>query len=1268
MTAFGISQLFESPDENTASRDKVEKTTAPERTPRISVSGPALPEVATPAPKAPRALSAAENSTASKNQGKPPAPKKKNTPVLKEKSKKSRTESAPTKRRRKTIHHAQRPSPPYGIHLASYSNDIVAGKHMERLRRAGYTSKTGLHSVLDPFFTKDGKGFLRLIVGPYPNYSKALETVREFHRNGKYAAVVHFPERNRGEQRYAEQSGREAYADPFTQGSKTPTTAATPASHQKSGYTPDLKLIVNGDMIMDVVLDREVIYAAMLCAGREGRLFIPLSEITLALEFPISVFPDEGRAAGWFLSEDRKFSLDLGTMSAVSDKRLIQFEKGDTFIQDDDIYIRLERFNELFPLTLTPDYHSMQLVVDPKRPLPRQIRKRRNSERYISSSGRPPLKNPINDLDYALIAPPRLDAKVTAGYRESKDTKSGAVGSFAGNYRGDLLFFSSSAYIQGKYSPEDESSLPIENFTFLGERILHDNEYLRKVTFGDVTPTTLTDVPGGSRERGVMLTNRNPRRTTDYDVKTFTGTTIPGWEVELYRNGRLIDFTTVGDSGRYSFEDVPLYYGRNEFKLVIYGTEGQKEEREETVVVDSKSIRPGEMIYETSLTQEDTDVWNPKDSSSNDDTHKFRFRSKLSAGLAENVSATFGTASETYQGERKNTVTGGLIMGIGEFLAQLNTAVNDKEGRIASGLLRGEVLDHNLQFSHKQQLGKVQPDDQTLEKTSLNINGDTDITDDIPLSYGSYIKRQHNDSDDDSESLYYSLGTSLGITHGDLRVSNNISARLYEISTGSHQDELLGQFAASKYIDDIFLRGSASYEIGEETSFKNISATLSKPLGKETSGELGIERQMEDDEVTKYYGQINWASGPFTLFSRLQAEDNGQYTGMLGLSTGIDFSPFKGTPEIHKSSNVDVGGLSCRVFLDRDFNGEFSQGDKPLEGVEVRAVQMNRVSRSDAEGIAHFEELPPMYATDIELVESSLDDPRMISMAGSRAILPRKGRIYTMQIPVILSGEVDGSVYRAQSGELHARPGVPVELVDMDGKPVGRTRTDREGYFFFTGIAPGTYRLGIDEKYLARYGDTCVSRGKITIKRGGDSNYGQCLVTGPEKTLKKERETLLAKAESRPDTTLTADLIARIKAEQDGKTVRVAAKKTKPSPSTKGKGKQHRIKTKRAFNKVVLGVFADNTSVQRALLHYNDRYSRQLRGSRLDYLKTGRGYILYAAFKKPVRSYRSLAKALDLTSYSLRLTKGLNLAKNKKKRAMRRVSMFSNSTLTGRTE
>ncbi len=70
----------------------------------------------------------------------------------------------------------------------------------------------------------------------------------------------------------------------------------------------------------------------------------------------------------------------------------------------------------------------------------------------------------------------------------------------------------------------------------------------------------------------------------------------PGWDVTLYYNDALIGYQTARSDGQYAFEDLPLSFGPNEFRLVFNGPLGQVRVERQSFLLDQSVIAPGEVL------------------------------------------------------------------------------------------------------------------------------------------------------------------------------------------------------------------------------------------------------------------------------------------------------------------------------------------------------------------------------------------------------------------------------------------------------------------------------------------------------------------------------------------------------------------------------------------------------------------------------------------------------------------------------------------------
>ena len=71
----------------------------------------------------------------------------------------------------------------------------------------------------------------------------------------------------------------------------------------------------------------------------------------------------------------------------------------------------------------------------------------------------------------------------------------------------------------------------------------------------------------------------------------------PGWDVTLYYNDALVGYQAARPDGQYAFDDLPLAFGANEFRLVFHGPLGQLRVERQSFLLDQSNLKPGQLFY-----------------------------------------------------------------------------------------------------------------------------------------------------------------------------------------------------------------------------------------------------------------------------------------------------------------------------------------------------------------------------------------------------------------------------------------------------------------------------------------------------------------------------------------------------------------------------------------------------------------------------------------------------------------------------------------------
>ncbi len=141
-------------------------------------------------------------------------------------------------------------------------------------------------------------------------------------------------------------------------------------------------------LVLEVRLGRFVLSDGLIGYLHRGGVLLPLEEVARALDFPITVDPSSGQADGWFLQENRRFSLDLARGEVVVEGRPAPYNPSLVELHRDDIYVDTTLFGRWFPVDFEFDLPRLLIKVTAREPLPIEQRLEREKRRAGLGRGR----------------------------------------------------------------------------------------------------------------------------------------------------------------------------------------------------------------------------------------------------------------------------------------------------------------------------------------------------------------------------------------------------------------------------------------------------------------------------------------------------------------------------------------------------------------------------------------------------------------------------------------------------------------------------------------------------------------------------------------------------------------------------------------------------------------------------------------------------------------------------------------------------------------
>lgn len=857
------------------------------------------------------------------------------------------------------------------------------------------------------------------------------------------------------------------------------------APEKTKNTTPDVEIPDGADLILQAKVNNRVLQGDMIAHKDNGKLFVSLRDFFGVLGFPIRVDPEQGHAEGWFIRENRPFTLDMKSGTVSAGEKNFSIQPGTIRDEEDDWLVSLDTLGAWFDMTFETDLARQSVTIKSAVPLPFQERDVRHKRRLPGDHNVPPPAQPRQDPPRLVADAPFVDVSVTASQRKSQ---SGTESVHSLNYStissGDILGMTGKSYISGdlrKGPTSLRASLErnSENPDLLGPA------KARQIALGDVRVVDLPIVDGTGQEQGAFISNRKKGQAVTFASTEISGDAQANWDVELYRGDQLVGFQSVDESGRYSFPDVKLFSGANDFRLVFYGPQGELREERQSVPVDLDALESGKGFYDVSLTRTDK-VTYQKFASKAPDVGTPHFAANYEKAISDTLVANGGVRLRQEGEKQKSYAVTGLSALFGDTFVNANAAY-DLDGEAAAELIgRRNLGKHRLGAQAQINTSGFSPDSESTDPTVLTTDGALSG----PLfhlektRFGYALEAGYNELASGASNTEYS--GNINVSSGPWRINNTIG---YEKKSEKDEDqtEILDHANVMALMGRNRYRLSAKYEIKPEPGMQSLLASWLHKYSQTLNSEIEIEHILTDP-VTKLDAHLNWSHKNFTIGPHLQYDTDGKLATSVTARMGLARNPQTGKIETSGRGITGYGGLSALVFIDNDGDGIFGEGDEPAEGVKVEAPQSRRFETTGPDGVAFLANLPESRPTDILVDSASFPDPYLVSDGKGFSIVPRPGRVAEGTFPLHHSGEIDGTVTLSRSGTTRQdqpASGLRLYLYDGSGRKVMFTKAAYDGFYLFSLVPPGEYTLLPDAEDLKLLGGESPMPKKIKIGYDG---------------------------------------------------------------------------------------------------------------------------------------------------------------------------------------
>jgi hypothetical protein len=774
----------------------------------------------------------------------------------------------------------------------------------------------------------------------------------------------------------------------------------------------------------------------------ENLPYFNIEDLFQALNIPCIYGQNGNRLSGFIDNESKTYLIDFDRGQIKVGDIIIEIQKGlikemGTFYMDSSLIA------VAFGINLTFDYSSLSVTLKSNFELSivkeYRLEKIRNNMSKIKG-----LENVDVNIqrNYHLFRFGMLDWSVS-----SFQTLNGSYENNFGLGIGTEFLYGQANVFVNYY---DKQKFDNNQINYMWSWVDNDKTIIKQAQIGKITSQTISFISSpliGAVIRNSPTTIR--KATGDYTIHEYTQ---PNWNVELYINDVLVDFTKADASGLYVFK-IPIVYGYTILRFKFYGPLGEERTDQRTMNVPYTVMPANEFEY------------------------------GLTAGIVQDSnSSRFGKSEFNYGVNSFITFSGGVEYlssnPDGTIIPFINTTIQPLSkltitGEYVQGVKSRGLLDYyfwkdallEIDFT-KYVEGQRTTLTNALEERRFKIY----MPFNIGLAKIDYTQYIYKDIKFEQTNLmlsaYYKQFYANSTTQFNwfnnnwLNITSNLSLS-YRMSDG------------------YTISPSVQYNINE-----NKLMTLN----------IDVEKNFQDGNITVSYERNLLLIGNFVSlnfkynlsFARTNISTSNSYGNFYASESAQGSLAFgSGNNYIHanKNSSVGKGGISLYPFLDLNQNGIFDK-DEHFVKLESVGIFGGNVNINDKDSIVRITELNSFTDYIMEFNIYNLDNIAWWFKYKSYRVMIDPNQFKRIDIPIIPVGEISGTIFKNKDSSLQGIGRILVKIYEKDStKVVAETISEPDGFIDYMGLAPGKYVAKVDSVQLHNLDlKSDPSNVKITIK------------------------------------------------------------------------------------------------------------------------------------------------------------------------------------------
>ena len=775
-------------------------------------------------------------------------------------------------------------------------------------------------------------------------------------------------------------------------------------------------------------------------------IYLNIEDIFNSLE--VKILPELNNLVGFIEDEKNLYTVNFDKKQITIGGKSIDISKG--ILEDLGIkYIKASLLLEAFGLNFTFNPRSLtaKLTTSFETPFIKKLKRKKNRENILALQGETIVADTIITRDYHVLKLGTLDWGLS-----SSQSKNDAINTQVTIGLGTELLFGEANFLMN-FNTKDK--FDFKNIFASWRFINNDHKFIKQAYIGQVNGPKNFSNDINSTATGVTINNtpNTVRKATGSYI--LTDTTEPNWNVELYLNDLLINYTQADAAGLYVFK-VPIVYGLSTLTLKFYGPLGEVRTEERTVnnpytVVPVKKL---EYALTTGILK--------------DSLNSPYGKMLLNYGLMRNLTLSGGV--EYSSSNTTLPITTFASVSFQPFSAVLLNVDYTQEQGIKTALDYFVTKNAFLSIKYTEFLeGKLSSLSNKLREFDVQLS--TPFKSKFFSGFTTIALKQ-----DSYEAFNYNqFNVMLSTAINNLSINSNLL-----INWASKNSPQINSNLALSYrlTNGLALQTTTLYN-HTANNLNTIAINLQKKIAK-TNINFTFERNLQlkastfNLSATYALPYSNVGISSSYIQNNLLFSENAQGS----VAFGIGDAPLR----LGNNSAIGKGGLLLYPFLDLNENGKLDSGEKKvfLSSVKVSGAKAV-ISKKDS--IVRVFDLNAFVNYTAKFLDSDLNNIAWRFKHNTYKILVDPNQYKRVFIPVIPVGEIVGMVYLKKGKSLQGQARINIQIIDEKRNKVAEVLSEYDGYFTYLGLKPGKYTVRIDPEQLKNLNLTALPKvHQVTIK------------------------------------------------------------------------------------------------------------------------------------------------------------------------------------------